>query len=439
MKIQLSLSRKKDSGGKSELFMRVSLSRNKVFRIKTAFFIESSVWNVKTQKVIIPRLHTQEKIALINLQNQIDDILSRVYDLEYHYPIASIGKSTIIDAISFKDAPESPITSSSFEDIFNSFITLQVKTQKREQQYHSLYHQMERFKIFTKGTFEWSLSITEIDIKNFEDFLRAEPTFFDEEGNPKSQYSYIYNNFPDLRRPSRGENAISNIIKRLRIFFNWCEKTDKLTNSNPFQRYKLRACVYGTPYYIYKDELETLRDFHFTDTILATQRDIFVFQSNVGMRVSDMYALTKKNIVGDYLEYIPSKTISHTGKSVRVPLTTTAKNIIQKYSEEGTLSLLPFIDKHYYNKAIKKMLKIAGITRVITIYNPLTNCNEQKPICEVAASHMARRTFIGNLYNKVKDPNIIGSMTGHSEGSKAFARYRTIGDDLKKDALSALE
>ena len=51
---------------------------------------------------------------------------------------------------------------------------------------------------------------------------------------------------------------------------------------------------------------------------------------------------------------------------------------------------------------------------------------------------MARRNFIGNLYAEVKDPDLISSMTGHVEGSKAFARYRTIDDSIKQSVLSAL-
>ena len=51
---------------------------------------------------------------------------------------------------------------------------------------------------------------------------------------------------------------------------------------------------------------------------------------------------------------------------------------------------------------------------------------------------MARRTFIGNLYKKVKDPNIVGSMSGHKEGSKAFARYREIDEDIKKEVVDML-
>ena len=43
---------------------------------------------------------------------------------------------------------------------------------------------------------------------------------------------------------------------------------------------------------------------------------------------------------------------------------------------------------------------------------------------------------MGNLYRKVKDPNLIASMSGHVEGSKAFARYREIDDDVKREVIS---
>ena len=43
------------------------------------------------------------------------------------------------------------------------------------------------------------------------------------------------------------------------------------------------------------------------------------------------------------------------------------------------------------------------------------------------------------LYKRVKDPNIVASMSGHKEGSKAFARYREIDKDIKRDALKVFE
>lgn len=71
--------------------------------------------------------------------------------------------------------------------------------------------------------------------------------------------------------------------------------------------------------------------------------------------------------------------------------------------------------------------------------NPQTRESEQKPLYEVASSHMARRTFVGNLYKQVKDPNLVGALSGHKEGSKAFARYRDIDEEMKVELVNLLD
>jgi hypothetical protein len=43
------------------------------------------------------------------------------------------------------------------------------------------------------------------------------------------------------------------------------------------------------------------------------------------------------------------------------------------------------------------------------------------------------------LYKKVKDPNLVGSLSGHKEGSKAFARYRDIDEEMKKELIGFLD
>ena len=93
---------------------------------------------------------------------------------------------------------------------------------------------------------------------------------------------------------------------------------------------------------------------------------------------------------------------------------------------------------------------MAGINRIVTVLDPTTRREVRMPISECASSHMARRTFCGNLYKRVKNPNIVASMSGHKEGSKAFARYRVIDEvaeanakeidkDIKRDALKVFE
>lgn len=75
---------------------------------------------------------------------------------------------------------------------------------------------------------------------------------------------------------------------------------------------------------------------------------------------------------------------------------------------------------------------------MVEIRNTFTGEFEHKPINEVASSHLARRTFIGNLYSKVADPNLIGEMSGHVNGSRAFARYRKIEDEMLKRVIDLL-
>ena len=76
---------------------------------------------------------------------------------------------------------------------------------------------------------------------------------------------------------------------------------------------------------------------------------------------------------------------------------------------------------------------------MVTVLNPTTGAKEKRPLNEIASSHLARRTFIGNLYKKVKDPNLVGSLSGHKEGSKAFARYRDIDEDMTKELVNLLD
>ena len=99
----------------------------------------------------------------------------------------------------------------------------------------------------------------------------------------------------------------------------------------------------------------------------------------------------------------------------------------------------PLISWQKYNDAIKELFRLAGINRVVTVLDSTTRRVVRMPISGCASSHMARRTFSDNLYKRVKDPNIVASMSGHKEGSKAFARYREIDKDIKRDALKVFE
>ena len=250
----------------------------------------------------------------------------------------------------------------------------------------------------------------------------------------------IYEAIPETRTPQpRGQNTINGILTKMRTFCLWAV-SEGITSANPFKKFKVDEDVYGTPYYITIEERNQLYKKDISDRPqVAIQRDIFVFQCMIGCRVSDLYRMTRANIINGAIEYIPRKTKEGNPVTVRVPLNTTAIEILNKYPSDINAPLFPFIAEQKYNEAIKKAFKIADLNRSVTVINPTTREEEKQPLNKIASSHLARRAFIGNLYKQVKDQNLVAALSGHKEGSKAFARYREIDEEMKKDLVNLLE
>ena len=247
------------------------------------------------------------------------------------------------------------------------------------------------------------------------------------------------NEVPKGMPKERGQNSIADMMTRFRAFYLWTIDNDYTTN-NPFKRYTVSEIVYGTPIYISNEERKRLYETDLSDSlVLATQRDIFVFQCLIGCRVSDLMKMTHKNIIDEAIEYIPRKTKEDRPITVRVPLNPTALDIVARFKDPNREALFPFYTEQKYNVKIKEAFKRAGLDRMVTTIDQRTRQEVQRSLYEVASSHMARRSFIGNIYKKVKDPNLVGSLSGHKEGSKAFARYRTIDDDMKKELVGMLD
>lgn len=238
----------------------------------------------------------------------------------------------------------------------------------------------------------------------------------------------------------RGQNSIIKAKKYIRAMFNWLIKNEIITN-NPFKGLEVGTERFGTPYYINIEERNQIANFDLSDNkALEAQRDIFVFHCMVGCRVSDLVRLTDKNIIDGVLEYIPIKTKNHSNEQPRIPLTSEALRLIEKYKGiDRRGRLFPFISAQKYNDALKELFAICGITRNVIVRDSLTGNEVSRPLNEIVSSHIARRTFIGNAYKVVQDPNLIARMSGHSVGSKAFARYRKIEDDTLAKVLNEVE
>lgn len=70
--------------------------------------------------------------------------------------------------------------------------------------------------------------------------------------------------------------------------------------------------------------------------------------------------------------------------------------------------------------------------------NPTTGTEENRHLNKITSSHLAQRTSRKPL-QEGKAPNLVGSLSSHKEGSKAFARYRDIDEDVKKEFVNIFE
>ncbi len=301
-------------------------------------------------------------------------------------------------------------------------------TIKKLQRYETFKREIEGKEGFTL----YCETIRPEDYLDFREYVINEHEYYND-------YPEFYEQF-DLGKhvPKQlSSTAIIGIMHHLRIVGHWCIKMGFTTNRS-CDAFTIPAAVHGTPYYLTIEERDKVYNADLSDKpTLEVYRDLFMFQSMIGCRVGDLFTLTPDNVIGDMLQFIPHKTMHRRTQTVTVPLNSKAMAILKRY-EGKQETLLPTRQIHHYNEGIRSVLRECGINRMVTIFDTVTGKDVQKPICDVATSHMARRNFIGNLYKKVKDPELISSMTGHVNGSRAFSRYREIDEETKQSLVDLI-
>lgn len=472
--------------GKSEMLLRLRHGRNITLRAKTHLFISPKFFvksregtsDVPGEIVVKSKFNTPEIIQAKEVRNKIEEMCRLFEDLICSENPANITLNWLqvqVDKYVYGDDNPQESTSikpKTFFNHFDDYLAISQFSESRRKHFLVLYRALQRYSLYRsfEVTFE---SLNPAILADFERFLRKEHTFFDENRIPTAKYKPIFEQFPECRTPKpRGDNYVKGLLVIMRTFIIWANKTGK-TNNNPFKERQIKECVYGTPIYITDKERQLIYETNLSyDKRLEQQRDIFIFQCMIGCRISDLYSMRQSNIItektskGDRkcISYIPRKTKEGNPITVSVPLNATALNILKKYeymksealvdnryskkniskaiknnpADSSEAPLFPLIAQQRYNEYIKEIFRACGITRVVSVINPTTGEIEQKSIADVASSHLARRTFVGNLYNKVQDPNLVGSLSGHKEGSRAFSRYRTINIDIKADLIDKM-
>ena len=448
----------------SKVFIRFRLSDGRKTQLfhKSEFLVSPDAWDDKKECIKAKILYSPSERAKLDLavSTRKGLIIDLYENAENKESLTSAEFEKLIDMrLHPGKYEEEGKEQKDFYSWFRKFLDVKNYSPTDVKNYETMIRMLRRFEMFQKvkvgGEYVLEFKTMNVDtIRDLERYVREEYKYVS-----KKTYKFIFDAIPEKRMPNiRGANTIAKIMKRFRTFIKWCLK-EGLLESDPFMGYEQKNPVYGTPYYITIEERTKIADTDLHEAWekldkeqqeaisksslphLAIQRDIFVFHCMIGCRVGDLVTLTPENVINDHISYIAKKTSKERIDAIEVPLNSTAKAILEKYwdGQRMTGPLLPFTSPQKYNDCIKEIFLLCGITRSVTIWNSTTGKEEQRPLNEIASSHLARRTFIGNLYKKVQDPNMIGKLSGHVEGSKAFARYRTIDDELKQNMVKMLE
>lgn len=167
-----------------------------------------------------------------------------------------------------------------------------------------------------------------------------------------------------------------------------------------------------------EDEIESIYQYDFSDTpYLDNARDWLIIGLFTGQRVSDFISLNNESIKGEFLELRQQKT----GKRIILPLHEYVEATLEKNNGQFPRK----ISDVKFNKYIKLVCEKVGITELVegSLMNPKTNRKEEGlyPKYKLVSSHICRRSFATNHYEKVSTSSLM-NITGHST-EKMFLTY----------------
>lgn len=251
----------------------------------------------------------------------------------------------------------------------------------------------------------------------------------------KKYWKKFYKNYTEyLYKKGCFDNYVGANIKCIRIFFSYLKK-DKDIMTGDFHK----------EFYVRKQELPVLvlspeqlkfliHDKAFESQLTITQRkikDIFVFGCTTGLRYSDIFLITNKNLEQSGEDWYLNVTSKKTKTNTSVKLPSYAVEIISKHqSKSARKTLFTKTDLSNFNRILKIIGEKAGWTKEVEISREqqgvaqkVNYAKEKTRFCDNMSSHMMRRTAITTLLILGMPEHLVRKISGHSHGSTSFNRY----------------
>lgn len=405
--MQVTFGLRKEKLGKDGLMpilMTISFNGVRVRKSVSGVKSSSKHWKIKDQR-IKPSLKNEEYNYHIEFNKVIDEEEAGVKKLFRYIFLNNIVPSKEFILEKLKNGLETVNLTHEFFNSFQEYIetSRSTKVPRTIKSYVTTFNFLKDLENFTGSKLAFE-SIDNTFLEKLQDYT------FLERQNKNSYFAFI--------------------VKVLKTFMNW--SLDKEYHDNlKFKKFKAREDETEV-IYLTMDELMTLFNHEFNSDRLNHVRDIYVFNSVTGLRISDCKALRTSNIKNDHLVITIQKTRAN---STKIPLNKFSKEILERY-KDTIHEPLPVISDQKFNKYIKECCKIVGIDSLITKtrYVGQKRIDITVPKHELITSHTARKTFITNSLVLGMKEMVVRNITGHKK-EESFRRYVKIAEDFKKQEM----
>lgn len=392
----------------ANIYIRLSMGRNKVFKRKTGFIINSNDWSkVKGS----PKSKTPESK---NLKSELDKFKIKIEDA---FNKANL-KGIIINGDWLQEQinlihNRKPIVKLDILTNYTQYYIDTANTRKNQRGGLGLSpNRIKSIKTFKSKIEEYQKEIKKtLQIKDISP--QAANKFKDWLFEQGFSINYVGKNITNLKtvcRDARKNNIEThNNIDLIETVSETKKSEEVITLSF--------------------DELEQIKNADIKRLSLINARKWLILGCYLGQRASDLLNITEKNIIeidgNNFIELEQQKT----GKRIVVPVLPEAKEIIN--------TGLPYkISLPKLNEYIKDVCEIAKINQPTKgkIRDKETNLNKEGiyPKYKLIGSHICRRSFATNYYSDIPTPVLIG-ITGHST-ERMFLKYigKTAFDNAKQ-------
>jgi len=440
MTVNFEISKKEDNSHRAQILVRVSVSRT--FRVggKTKIFVSPKDWDGKNNT-----LRKASRIEKVEKQREIEDTRKMLNDLQEHI-IRTIIETPDLEKMTTKDEKQDWINYviDLFYDpcvklvkeknlTFDAFAKVYVEIRSKEEDWKlSKKGHFNKKKIWDHPSFN-KLCAVQTQIHKMCPNLKMDEITAD----TLDQYQRY------LIKKGYKNPTVENHMSYFRQILKWADEKGYLKHGEDVLRHKtakLEQTKAKAINFLTWDEFKKLYNYKFGpgQSHLELARDRFCFSCTTSLRHSDLEILKKADF-DDFenptmFQFVSKKTHDE----LTIYLNKYSKAIYEKYKDIPTKDglLFPSKSNQKMNENLKVIAEMLGFTRNITKmqFSGKERVEETHRLCDIIATHTARRTFVVHALEMGWSPQLVMSYTGH-EDYDTMKPYIAITDKTKKKIM----